>query len=141
MKALFGLLLCFVCTLAAAAEQYGKPITARNAVSLQAAIKQLETGPAANVVVESKVGKICKEEGCWLGLTSASGDVRVTFKDFFVPPRLLGKTVLVEGTLEKVSMSLEETRHYVKDAGGDPSRVTEPGVEYRIAATGVEVKS
>jgi hypothetical protein len=47
---------------------------------------------------------------------------------------------LVEGTLEKVVMTLEDTKHYVKDAGGDPSQVTSPRTEYRIVASGVEVK-
>lgn len=141
MKAVFGSLLCLVCTLAFA-EQYGAPIQGKNPVSLQTAIGQLDKAPVANVLVESKVDKVCTVKGCWMGLTSKSGDVRVTFKDygFFVPPKLVGKTVLVEGTLEKVTMSLEETKHYVKDAGGDPSKVTEPRVEYRIVATGIEVK-
>jgi hypothetical protein len=77
-----------------------------------------------------------------MALTGAGEDVRVTFKDygFFVPSSIIGKTVLVEGTLEKVVMSLEDTKHYVKDAGGDPSTVTQPRTEYRIVATGVQAK-
>jgi hypothetical protein len=142
MRALLGVLLGLACTVAAA-EHYGAPIATGRPISLPEAIKQLDQKPVANVLVESKVEKVCTVKGCWMGLTNAAGDVRVTFKDyaFFVPPSLIGKTVLVEGTLEKVTMSLEDTKHYVKDAGGDPSKVTQPRVEYRIVAKGVEVKA
>jgi len=145
MKIFATLLLC--CTAIAAtsvsAEHYGAPIQAQNPVSLQAAIKQLERSTTADVLVESEVNQVCVVKGCWMALTSRTDDVRVTFKDygFFVPSSLIGKTVIVAGTLEKVVMSLDETRHYVKDAGGDPASVTAPRVEYRIVATGIAVKS
>jgi hypothetical protein len=130
--------------LLASAEQYGAPIAKKNPTTLAAAVKRLESSPKAAVQVESKVEKICVVKGCWLALTdAANADIRVTFKDyaFFVPASLVGKTVIVEGVMEKVTMSLEETKHYVKDAGGDPATVTKPRVEYRIVASGVEVKS
>lgn len=125
------------------AEHYGAPLTSRQAISLDSALQQLAGKRTTQVVVQSKVGKVCMAKGCWLGLTTASGEVRVTFKDygFFVPQNLIGKTVLVEGLIEKVTLSLAETKHYIEDAGGDPSKVTQPRVEYRIVASGVEVKS
>lgn len=66
----------------------------------------------------------------------------MTFKDyaFFVPSTLIGKTVLAQGELKKVTMTLEETKHYVKDAGGDPATVTQPRVHYELVASGVQVK-
>ena len=142
MKLTVGISLALIATLAWA-EQYGAPIKATNPIALSAAIKQLDARATAPVLVEAKVDKICVVKGCWLGLVNDKDDVRVTFKDyaFFVPPSLIGKTVVVEGVLEKVTMSLEETKHYVKDAGGDPSTVTTPRVEYRIVASGVAVKA
>ena len=123
--------------------QDGAPITQKNAVPLSAAITKLGNATSAPVFVEAKVDKICEVKGCWLGLVSDQGNARVTFKDyaFFVPKSLVGKQVLVEGMLEKITMSMEETKHYVQDAGGDPSKVTTPRTEYRIVATGVQVKS
>ncbi len=121
------------------AEQYGAPIKAATPVPLDAAIQQLASKPKADVLVKSKVEAVCVVKGCWMALTDSGADVRVTFKDygFFVPSSIIGKTVLVEGTLEKVVMSLEDTKHYVKDAGGDPATVTQPRTEYRIVASGV----
>lgn len=140
MKYLVGLL-CLTVSGLACAEHYGAPLKSRQAVSVDSAIKQLAGKSRTQVVLQSKVGKVCQAKGCWLGLTNASGDVRVTFKDyaFFVPPNLVGKTVMVEGTLEKVTMSLADTKHYVEDSGGAPSKVTQPRVEYRLLASGVEV--
>ncbi len=130
--------LCMSATLAHA-EQYGAPIKAATPVPLDAAIQQLASKPKADVLVKSKVEAVCVVKGCWMALTDSGADVRVTFKDygFFVPSNIIGKTVLVEGTLEKVVMSLEDTKHYVKDAGGDPATVTQPRTEYRIVASGV----
>jgi len=142
MKYLASLVLVTL-SFAAHAEQYGAPLTRSSPVTLQAALKQLDAKPAADVLIESKVDKVCVVKGCWMALTNANDNVRVTFKDygFFVPSSIIGKTVLVEGRLEKVVMSLEDTKHYVKDAGGDPNTVTSPRTEYRIVASGVQVKS
>jgi hypothetical protein len=127
----------------ASTENYGAAITKNKPLSLETAIGQLENKAKAEVLVESKVAAVCVVKGCWMALTTPQNEVRVTFKDygFFVPSSIIGKTVLVEGTLEKVMMSLEDTKHYVKDAGGDPSTVTQPRTEYRIVANGVAVKS
>lgn len=139
---LAGALVLLSTAMLAHAEQYGAPIKGGSPVSLKAAIQQLDAKPKANVLVESKVDAVCVVKGCWMALTDSAGDVRVTFKDygFFVPSSVIGKTVLVEGTIEKVVMSLEDTKHYVKDAGGDPSTVTQPRTEYRIVANGVQVR-
>ena len=142
MKYVVATLLCCWAAIVSA-EQYGAQIQSQNPLTLQAALKQLDGTPTADVLIESRVEKVCVVKGCWMALTNDKDDVRVTFKDygFFVPSSIIGKTVLVEGKLEKVVMSLEDTKHYVKDAGGDPSTVTKPRTEYRIVATGVEVKS
>ena len=143
MRTALGLLLALTTTLACAAEHYGAPITVTDPITLEAAVRQLDSKPVANVLVESKVEKVCEAKGCWLGLKSDASELHVTFKDyaFFVPSTLIGKTVRVEGKLQKTLMTLDETREYVKDAGGDPSKVTQPRVNYELVAHGVEVKT
>lgn len=142
MKITLGVLLSLISSLACA-EQYGATITMKHPVSLEAAVKQLGVQASAEVLLESKVDKVCKERGCWIGLTSASGDIHVTFENeaFFVPLTLMGKTVLAQGKLTRVAMTLEQTRQYVKGSGGDPAKVREPGVRYELVASGIEVKS
>ena len=142
MRIAIGLLLALTMTIASA-EHYGAPITMKNPITLESAVKQLDGKSTATVLVESKVDKVCEAKGCWLGLKSASSELHVTFKDyaFFVPSSLIGKTVRVEGKLEKVTMTLQETKEYVKDEGGDPATVTQPRVHYELVASGVEVKA
>jgi hypothetical protein len=125
---------------AAADQTFGAPPTLKNAISLDEAIQKV--GASTEVLVEAKVEKVCKEKGCWMELKSPSNSARITFKDygFFVPFKLIGKTVMVQGVVEKKQMSLSETKHYVKDEGGDPKKITKPRDEFRIVATGVVVK-
>jgi hypothetical protein len=121
MRIAIGVLLLVAGALAQA-ENYGAPITMKDPITLEAAVAQLDAASTADVLIESKVDKVCKMEGCWLGLKSASSELHVTFKDhsFFVPQTLIGKTVLVQGRL---------------------SKVTQPSVRYELVASGVEVRS
>lgn len=125
------------------ATQFGAPITLKEALTLDQAIAQLKDPNATqkNILIEAKVDSVCEMKGCWMGLKTGTNTARVTFKDYkyFVPVSLRGQMVKVEGTLEETKMSLKETKHYVKDAGGNPDEVKEPKTEYRIVATGVEV--
>ncbi|OUR97835.1 hypothetical protein A9Q84_06450 [Halobacteriovorax marinus] len=118
--------------------QYGTAITLKKTISLSQAIK---SNSKEEVLIEAKVGSVCKTKGCWMSLEDKSADYRVTFKDykFFVPFSLVGKNVLVQGKIIKKKMSLAETKHYIEDAGGDPSKVTEGKTEYRLVASGVKV--
>jgi hypothetical protein len=123
------------------AENYGAPLTLKNAISVEAAIAAASQ-QSSPILVEGKIGSVCQAKGCWMGFNSDAGDVRVTFKDygFFVPITVVGKTVQAEGTLQKVTLSLEDSKHLVEDGGGDPDSVTEPMIEYQMVASGVVIK-
>lgn len=123
------------------ADQYGAAISEGTPISLASAIEKLESQSSAIVLVSAKVGSVCEKKGCWMALTTADNEMRVTFKDygFFVPFNIVGKTVTVEGKLEKIQMSLEESKHMVKDGGGNPDDVSEAISEYRMVASGVQV--
>ena len=109
MGRLMGLLLALVAAAAGAAEHYGAPIMLKDPQTLEAAVQGLGDRAAADVLVRSQVAQVCAERGCWLGLKSASAALHVTFKDeaFFVPPSLVGKTVVVEGKLRKAATGYE----------------------------------
>ena len=125
------------------ANQFGAPVKGTKPVSVDRAIEQLKKAKKPIMLVEAKVDKVCLKKGCWLALKSKTTDVRVTFKDygFFVPVSLVGKTVWVEGKMSEKKLSLEQTKHYVEDEGGDPSKVTEARTDYQFEATGVLVKN
>jgi hypothetical protein len=141
MKIRFALILWIIPALACA-EQYGAPITLKNPVTLEVATQHLGASGAAIVLVESRVDKVCELRGCWIGLRSESGNIHVTFKDeaFVVPLSLKGKTVIAQGLLSRVPMTMEETRHHIEANGGDPSTAKLPGVRYELVASGLVVK-
>lgn len=143
MKKLATFAVLLFATSFAFADQYGADLTLTNAISIDDAISATDAGAQDPLLIEGEVTAVCQVKGCWMGFTTENGEIRVTFKDygFFVPLNIVGKTVLAEGTLEKVTLSLRDSKHLVKDAGGDPDTVTEPIVEYQMVATGVKVAS
>ncbi|OFE12260.1 hypothetical protein PHACT_03195 [Pseudohongiella acticola] len=143
MNRLITLALLLLCTTATQAEQYGAPVTDGRSSTVPEAIASVDAGHQGTLLVEAEVTSVCQAKGCWLGFSSDAGDVRVTFKDygFFVPFSVRGKIVRAEGTMEKVELSLEDSKHLIEDAGGDPTTVTQPIIEYQFVATGVDVLS
>lgn len=137
----------FLCSYPAmSAHDYGEKITGSESVSVSKAIEILKGSQTNQIdtLIKAKVTSVCQAKGCWLALTNADDrdrNIRVTFKDygFFVPPTLVGDVVLVEGTLKEVELSLEDSKHYIKDAGGNPDEVTQPITEYQMIAAGVKV--
>jgi hypothetical protein len=139
MKMLLMILVYTLSSTVYAGESYGKPFSLKSMpLSLADAIKSPSESP---VLLKAKVGKVCKKKGCWMSLISKSGEVRVTFENygFFVPITLVGKNILLEGVLKSHKMSLKETKHFVEDEGGNPSKVTKARTEYRVVATSVKV--
>ena len=122
--------------------EFGAKITTENPVSIEQAIGGLSKGVTSKkILLSATVAKVCKKKGCWMTLKSKNSDVRVTFKDydFFVPFKLIGQKVLVEGELIQKKMTLKETKHFAKDAGEDDSKITTAKTEYRFIASGVRV--
>jgi len=144
MKSVFALLLLSISTVGFADginNKYGAELTLNKTISVAQAIASAGKS-STPVLIEGTIGSVCQAKGCWMGFNSEAGDIRVTFKDygFFVPFSIVGKTVQAEGTLQKVTLSLEDSKHLVKDGGGDPNAVTEPLAEYQMIASGVLVK-
>ena len=58
MRILIGLMLGLLTVLASAADHYGAPLTLKNPLTLEAAVRQLGDQPATSVLVESTVAKV-----------------------------------------------------------------------------------
>lgn len=116
--------------------------TTQKAVTVDEAITLFKDNKKQPVLLEAKIDKVCQKKGCWMTVKSSTRDMRVIFKDygFFVPVSLAGKTVLTEGVVTEKKLTLEETKHFVKDEGGDPAKVTEPITDYQFVASGVQIK-
>lgn len=98
-----------------------------------------------NVAVKGQVTDVCEKRGCWLTVKTENGSsFFVKMKDyaFFVPTSLKGKNVILEGNAEKKITSVDDLKHYAKDAKRSKAEIeaiTSPKEEIRFLADGIKV--
>src|SRR5687768_17493602 len=85
---------------AVAGTTFGVKTTQEGAIKATELHTFLTGKDKAAVKVEGKVTEVCKAEGCWLRMETASGTMMVKMKDhkFLVPLALNGKVIVAEGT-------------------------------------------
>ncbi|MFB9078722.1 DUF4920 domain-containing protein [Flavobacterium procerum] len=113
-------------------------------------VKELESelkskNKAENVAVKGEVTGVCPKRGCWVTIKTEEGtSFFVKMKDyaFFVPTALKGKNVVLEGIAEKKITSVDELKHYAKDAKKSKAEIDAikvPKEEIRFLASGIKV--
>ena len=127
---------------------YGDTIDYKSSKSAEAVfnqLKELKAKDTLNLTFQSKTTGVCKKKGCWMTLDMPeSQDIKVTFKDygFFVPKDLDNQKVIVKGKGFLKEVSVDEQKHYAKDAGQTEKEIAaieSPKKEYRFIATGVAI--
>ena len=98
----------------------------------------------ADVKVKGKVVEVCKAEGCWIRMETASGPMLIKMKDhaFMVPLAMNGKTIVADGTATFKETSVEMLKHYAEDAGKSKEEIAaikEPKKEIILQAKGILV--
>ena len=128
---------------------FGKEIIADDAILATSMVQHyngLKAGDSIDTKMVAKVNEVCQAKGCWMKLQMEdSTEVMVKFKDyaFFVPKNIAGSQVVVNGKAYVSETSVEELRHYAKDAGKSQEEIehiTEPKRTYAFLADGVLVK-
>lgn len=108
--------------------------------------KSLKKGDSITVKFVTKINSVCKKKGCWMKLDLGNGESSfVKFKDygFFVPLNADGSEVIVNGKAFVDVVSVEELKHYAKDAGksqAEINQITKPEITYSFTANGVYIK-
>ena len=108
--------------------------------------KSLRKGDTIKVQFKSKIKEVCKKKGCWMSMDlSGNNESFVRFKDygFFVPLNADNEEAIVNGVAYIDVVSVEELRHYAKDAGKSQeeiNKITKPKITYAFQATGVLIK-
>ena len=98
-----------------------------------------------NVAIKGTVTEVCEKKGCWLKIkTDNNSEFFVKMQDygFFVPTALKGKNVVMDGTAEVKTISVDEQKHYATDAKKSQTEIdaiTSPKEEIRFVATGIKV--
>lgn len=124
---------------------FGEKIEAKNFISFDDFVSQVNQKEEVNVKLKAKVESVCQAKGCWMNLISdkqSDNEVFVKFKDygFFMPKDISGRYVVVEGKGYKEVTSVDELRHYAEDEGlskDEIEAITEPKEELKFMASGV----
>lgn len=109
--------------------------------------KSLKKGDTVAVQFKSNIKAVCKKKGCWMQMDLTEGQKSfVKFKDygFFVPLNADNSEAIVTGFAFVNVVSVDELRHYAKDAGKSKeeiSKIKKPEVTYSFMADGVLIKS
>lgn len=151
----FIYLLCFVLTVtigtaqeAAPYEVYGKDFEKKDIIeseNVAGFYNKISATDSMTLTFKAKVNSVCKMKGCWMKLDVGNNkEVMVKFKDyaFFVPKNIEGREVIVDGKAFVNIVSIEELRHYAKDAGktaAEVALITKPSKTYSFEAEGVKI--
>jgi len=92
------------------------------------------------VLVETRIAKVCQKKGCFFVAQQGASTARVTFKDygFFIPSDSGGKDVVLLGIFSRKSVSKEEAEHYSADLGEKVAAEPEK-FEYSIVASAIRI--
>ncbi|MFT5884477.1 MAG: hypothetical protein ACI9IP_000932 [Arcticibacterium sp.] len=148
MKRIHVLLTClFLFSFGAMAQDFasfGEDFKAKK-TSEASELTKMNLDKVNDIQVEGEVNAVCQAKGCWMTVNLDNGEtMRVTFKDygFFVPKNLAGTKVIFKGRPEVSTTSVEELRHYAKDAGKSEEEILairEPEISLSFVADGVLV--
>jgi hypothetical protein len=92
------------------------------------------------VLLATRIAKVCQKKGCFFVAQDGAATARVSFKDygFFIPTDSGGKDVVLLGTFSRKSVSEEEAEHYAKDLGETADSSPER-FQYSIVASAVKI--
>jgi uncharacterized protein DUF4920 len=125
-------------------DHFGDGIVEGPAVDVAEALKNPDQYTGKTVRLTGPITGVCQTKGCWMQLGTPNQFVFVKFKDyaFFVPKDASGRVAIVEGTMTMKQETVEQTKHYLEDAGkhDEAAKVTEGRKLYHFLASGVAIK-
>jgi hypothetical protein len=124
-------------------DSYGTVISPDSAIDATALAMEMGNAPEYEAKVKGKIIEVCQKKGCWMNIEIGNGELmRVSFKDygFFVPKDIVGKEVIMQGVASFETVSVEDQRHFLEDAGESKEKIaeiTEPKNALAFEASGV----
>lgn len=126
---------------------YGVTFSEENVLSAVELQSMAQNKDSVNAIVSAEIVESCQAKGCWMDVKlTDNSTMKVTFRDygFFLPIEdLKGRTVVFTGTAKRELISVDDQKHYAKDAGKhkiEIDAITTPKVEIRFVADGVILK-
>lgn len=129
---------------------FGAGVATTNVLSSEEMAKNysgLSVNDSIQTAFIGRVKEVCQVKGCWMTLQLNDGEeTMVRFKDyaFFMPRDINGKNVIVEGLAFVEEMSVDDQKHYAKDAGASQEeieKITKPKKTFGFEASGVEIRN
>lgn len=128
-------------------EMFGDSFTEDNVIGVTELQTLVQDKDSVGAVVSAEIMESCQAKGCWMDVKlNDNSTMKVTFRDygFFLPTESLkGRTVVFTGTAKQETISVDDQRHYAKDAGkseDEIAAITTPKQELRFVADGVILK-
>lgn len=126
-------------------QSFGEQITDEEVLTKDEMIEKyqnLKEGDTVEVKFSSKVNSVCQSKGCWMRLDMGDNESFVKFKDyaFFMPKDIAGQEVIVDGKAFVEQTSVEDLKHFAKDAGKSQDEIdaiTEPKLTLSFLSSGV----
>lgn len=124
---------------------FGDSISSEGALTsaeMMSKFKNLKEGDTVDVKFSSKINDVCQKKGCWMNVAlEEDNSTFVKFKDyaFFVPMNAKDKEVIVEGKAYVSIESVDDLKHYAKDAGKSQAAIDSivaPKTTYSFMANG-----
>ena len=123
---------------------FGDSISNDGALSSAEMMSKFESLKEGDTVkFQSAINEVCQKKGCWMNVALENDNSAfVKFKDyaFFVPMNAENKDVIVEGKAYVSIESIDELKHYAKDAGKSQAAIDSivaPKTTYSFMANGV----
>ncbi len=107
-------------------------------MSLAALMADAPALAGQEVVVTTRVARVCQKKGCFFIAQEGADSIRVSFKDyaFFVPTDSSGKTVTLVAELVETEVSESQAAHYREDLEGGS---VAPGRQFELVASVVRI--
>jgi len=122
-------------------EVFGAPLgETESRISLAQLIGNGDSYQGKQVLVETRIAKVCQKKGCFFIAQEGEVTARVSFEDygFFVPTDSGGKSVILLGTYSRQAVSSAEAEHFSSDLG-EPTSTDPSEFEHSIIATAVAI--
>jgi len=131
-------------------KNFGQELTLKETTPISEILKAPKDFMEKTVLVKGRVLDVCQKRGCWMKIASDSEFESILIKVddgvIVFPMEAKGKMALVEGTMEEVEFTMEQTierqKHECEKEGKefDAAKVSKPDVMYRLRASGAEIE-
>jgi hypothetical protein len=135
--------------LLAAELKLGKPLTLKEAVSVDSVLAAPDKFVGKTVQIKGRITEVCQMMGCWMNLVDPNSGktlrIKVNDGEIEFPKDGKGRMAIAEGTLNKLELSREraiaDAKHEADEMGRkfDPASIKGPVVRYQIRGTGAVI--